>query len=88
MGLTFEQFTKDDKTYDAIPRNLEIIGEAAKHIPDEVSLRYGNVEWHGALLLRFCCLDIHEKDHILYKIFTLCKLIYRFIVRRLVGDTR
>ena len=34
--LTREQFVKDAKTFDAVMRNLEIIGEAAKHIPPEV----------------------------------------------------
>ena len=32
-GMTREQFTADDKTYDAVVRNLEIIGEAAKKYP-------------------------------------------------------
>jgi uncharacterized protein with HEPN domain len=31
--LTFEQFQADDKTFDAVMRNLEIIGEAVKHLP-------------------------------------------------------
>jgi uncharacterized protein with HEPN domain len=29
-GFTAEQFRRDDKTIDAVVRNLEIIGEAAK----------------------------------------------------------
>jgi uncharacterized protein with HEPN domain len=32
-GLSREQFADDDKTVDAVIRNLEIIGEAAKMIP-------------------------------------------------------
>ncbi len=28
-GMTFEQFTADDRTFDAVMRNLEITGEAA-----------------------------------------------------------
>jgi uncharacterized protein with HEPN domain len=35
-GLSFEQVKQDDRTYDAVLRNLEIIGEAAKNIPDEL----------------------------------------------------
>ena len=31
-GLTFEQFHTDDKTVDAVVRNLEIIGEAVRHL--------------------------------------------------------
>jgi uncharacterized protein with HEPN domain len=33
-GLTFEQFLQDEKGVDAVLRNLEVIGEAARHVPD------------------------------------------------------
>jgi uncharacterized protein with HEPN domain len=32
-GLNYEQFVRDEKTKDAVVRNLEIIGEAANQIP-------------------------------------------------------
>ena len=44
-GLTFSQFVHDEKTFDAVVRNLEIIGEAAKHIPPDIRSRYPEVEW-------------------------------------------
>jgi len=31
-GLTFEQFQSDEKTVDAVVRNLEVIGEAVRHL--------------------------------------------------------
>lgn len=31
-GLTFEEFQADQKTVDAVVRNLEIIGEAVRHL--------------------------------------------------------
>jgi uncharacterized protein with HEPN domain len=31
-GLTFEQFQADQKTVDAVIRNLEVIGEAVRHL--------------------------------------------------------
>ncbi|HEX5545704.1 MAG TPA: HepT-like ribonuclease domain-containing protein [Nitrospira sp.] len=34
-GLTFEQFQSEDIIFDAVVRNLEIIGEEAKHLPPE-----------------------------------------------------
>ena len=51
-GLTFEQFTNDERTYDAVVRNLEIIGEAAKHIPDDIRVVLPNIEWRKAAGLR------------------------------------
>jgi len=32
-GMDYDDFTEDKKTQDAVIRNLEIIGEAAKSIP-------------------------------------------------------
>ena len=40
------------RPFDAVVRNLEIIGEAAKHIPAEVQARYPDVEWRSIAGLR------------------------------------
>ena len=44
-GMNFEQFQTDDKTASAVIRKLEIIGEAVKHIPQEVREKYPHVPW-------------------------------------------
>ncbi len=44
-GLTFEQFSEDSKTVDAIVRNFEIIGEATKRISLETKEKYPQVPW-------------------------------------------
>src|SRR5690606_6800420 len=51
-GLTFEQFILDYKTADAVIRNFEIIGEAAKKIPDTLKNQYPSVPWDEMYLLR------------------------------------
>ena len=34
-SLSFDEFLQDSKTRDAVVRNFEIIGEAAKRLPEE-----------------------------------------------------
>lgn len=44
-GMDFAGFEADDKTVDAVIRNIEVIGEAAASIPDEVQARYPDLPW-------------------------------------------
>jgi uncharacterized protein with HEPN domain len=44
-GLTFEEFSEDSKTVDAVVRNFEIIGEATKRIPLETKEKYPQIPW-------------------------------------------
>jgi uncharacterized protein with HEPN domain len=44
-NITYEQFCGDDKTIFAVIRALEIIGEAAKNIPNTVRKEYAEVPW-------------------------------------------
>lgn len=44
-NLKKRQFFKDEKTYDAVVRNLTIIGEAVKNIPQEIRELHPDVEW-------------------------------------------
>ncbi|GAA4407555.1 DUF86 domain-containing protein [Nibrella viscosa] len=51
-GVSIKQFEEDSMRQDAIIRNLEIIGEAAKHIPDHVKTAFPNVPWDDMYRLR------------------------------------
>lgn len=44
-GMNFEEFKRDDKTSSAVIRKFEIIGEATKHIPDEIKQRCPDIPW-------------------------------------------
>ncbi len=44
--LTFDSFSADTKTIDAVVRNLSIIGEAVKNLPQETKLKYPNIPWN------------------------------------------
>ena len=43
--MTYEEFVDDSKTVDAVLRNFEVIGEAAKNVPDEIRQEYDDVPW-------------------------------------------
>ena len=44
-GLSLKAFTADAKTFDAVVRNLEIIGEAVKQIPERIRSLRPEVDW-------------------------------------------
>ena len=44
-NLTLDDFIKDNKTIDAVVRNLETIGEAAKQIDEETKKKYNDIPW-------------------------------------------
>ena len=43
--LSFDDFRDDELVVDGVVRNLEIIGEAVKKVPEEMRARYSDVEW-------------------------------------------
>lgn len=45
QGLDRDQFEQDDKTVSAVIRKLEIVGEAAKVIPEEIREKYSEIPW-------------------------------------------
>lgn len=44
-GFDFDKFEDDEKTIDAVIRNLEIIGEAARNVPREIQTLYPDLPW-------------------------------------------
>jgi len=44
-GMTKTKLLRDAKTYDAVIRNLEIIGEAAKHISGPTRAKMQDINW-------------------------------------------
>ncbi len=45
LDCSYEEFLKDDKTQDAVIRNIEIIGEASKKISPALKSNYPDIPW-------------------------------------------
>lgn len=50
--MTSEDFETDEKTQDAVIRNLEIIGEAVGKLPEKILQSHPAMEWHKIKALR------------------------------------
>ena len=50
--MSYESFINDKKTIDAVVRNLEIIGEATKGIPETIRVKNPEIEWQRIVGLR------------------------------------
>lgn len=51
-GQSFDTFQANDMMVDAVLRNLEIIGEAAGHIPTDVQERHPHIPWREMRAMR------------------------------------
>ena len=51
-GMSFQEFLQDSRTQDAVVRNLEVLGEAARGIPADIRERYPEIPWAQIVGLR------------------------------------
>jgi len=51
-SLSKPAFLEDEKTIDAVVRNLEVIGEAVKKLPEDLRAQHSAVEWKKIAGLR------------------------------------
>jgi uncharacterized protein with HEPN domain/predicted nucleotidyltransferase len=56
-GLDQAGFVASGLTYDATLRNLELVGEAATHIPDEVRTAHPEIPWRMIIATRNCLIQ-------------------------------
>jgi uncharacterized protein with HEPN domain len=52
VDMDHERFRQDEKTIDAVARNLEILGEATRQLPEEFIAQFPNVPWRQMAGLR------------------------------------
>jgi len=58
QGFSYVSFEKNDLVVDAVLRNLEVIGEAAKNVPAIVRKKHPEIPWKKMVGLRN--ITIHE----------------------------
>ena len=46
-NVSFEGFCADERTHDAVVRNLEIISEGSRHVPDELKAVTPHIPWRN-----------------------------------------
>ena len=51
-GVDARAFVADERTFDAVLRNLEVLGEAAKRVPEDMRREMPGIDWRGAAGLR------------------------------------
>jgi len=51
-GMGFEEFKRDERTKDAVLRNLEVMGEAVKSLPKDFKENYKEVKWKAIAGMR------------------------------------
>lgn len=45
QGMSFDAFVNNQMAYDAVLRNIDVVGEAAKHIPDDIRKNQTDIDW-------------------------------------------
>lgn len=65
-GMDYAAFLADRKTQDAVARNIEIIGEAARALPEDFIERHAGVPWGEIVGMRNVI--IHQYFGILPKV--------------------
>ena len=51
-GLEYDDFVRNEMVTDAVLRNIEIIGEAAGNIPEDIRSLYPHIPWRRIVGLR------------------------------------
>ena len=69
-GMDRDAFIDDARTYHAVARCLELVGEAATHIPADVRGAYPEIEWRRIIATRnrLAHAYLHIDDNVLWDI--------------------
>jgi len=86
--LSFEQFASNEQVIDAVVRNFEIIGEAVRNIPNEVTAKHSDIPWEK--MISMSNKVIHEyfgvDEEILWKTVKEDLPVFRKQIEKIVVD--
>ncbi|HPO16499.1 MAG TPA: DUF86 domain-containing protein [Candidatus Hydrogenedentes bacterium] len=87
-GLSFSEYEKNDMVVDAVTRNLEVIGEAAKMIPPELKTRYSSIEWRRVSGFRDIAIHAYFNvdSEIMWNIATQYLSTLKAVVTKMLSD--
>ena len=70
-SMSYEEFTTDKKTINAVIRSLEVLGEATKHIPAPFRKKHPDIPWSKMAGLR----DVLIHDYMGVDLMTVWKVV-------------
>lgn len=89
VGIDVDTFHEDQMRIDAVVRNLEVIGEAAKYVSDDLRQQYSEVPWKSMIGLRNVL--IHEyfgiDEQIVWEIVTLDFPRTKLLIEEVLKDS-
>jgi uncharacterized protein with HEPN domain len=77
--LSYDDFAGDDKTAFAVVRTIEIIGEAAKNVPESVRKKYPEIPWKEMAGMR---------DKVIHEYFGVDSRVVWETVKRRIPDIK
>lgn len=91
-GMNLNEFIADRKTYSAVIREFEIIGEASKHLSSELLEKYHDIEWRdikdlrNLLLHEYFGIDFEIVWNAVYEDLPKLKVVIETILKELKND--
>jgi uncharacterized protein with HEPN domain len=55
-GMTYQEFMEDKRTVNAAIRSIEVIGEATKHVPQDIRNKRRDIPWKDMAGMRDKCI--------------------------------